>query len=206
MPKPKYNHPFIKFVRHECRRYKVKFMLQHENEIKNQDEGALSCGGYFTDTPAELAVATRISYTDFLSTLVHEYSHMTQWIDNSPYYIGHRGFDSWDIIERWINGEDFTRSTIRKSINIVRDCELDCDRRAVELIKKFRIPINIDRYCRKSSAYIYFHNFMKITRRWEYKEMPSNKYQIINKMPTNLNGDYSRTPRKIMALFKKYMH
>jgi len=206
MPKPKYNHPFIKFVRHECRRYKVKFMLQHENEIKNQDEGALSCGGYFTDTPAELAVATRISYTDFLSTLVHEYSHMTQWIDNSPYYIGHRGFDSWDIIERWINGEEFKKNTVKRCINIVRNCELDCDRRAIKIIKKHRVSININTYCQKSSAYIYFHNFMKITRKWEYKDIPSNKHQIINKMPTNLNGDYSRTPRKIMELFKKYMH
>ena len=206
MPKPKYNHPFIKFVRHECRRYGVKFMLRRVDGLKGEEEEH-SCGGYFNDDPPELAVATRILYTDFLSSLVHEYCHMIQWAEKSPYFIhGYRGLDSWDIMERWIDGEDFKKTTVKKCIDNVRDCELVCERRAVKILKEFKIPINTETYCQRAGAYIYFHNFIKLSRRWEYKSVPTHVDGIVNAMPPNLDGDYSSTPRKIMKLFRKHMH
>jgi len=202
MPKPKYNHPFIKFVRHECKRYGVKFILQRTAEASGESQ----CCGYFIDEPPTLEVATRILYTDFLSTLVHEYSHMMQWIDESPYFHkNYRGLDAWDITDRWIDGEDFKRKTVIKCIDTVRDCELDCERRAIETIKTHRLPIRIDKYCQKASAYMYFHNFMKISRQWDYKNYWDKMEYIAYKMPTDLSGDYSRTPRKVMRLFKKHL-
>lgn len=203
MPNLKYKHPFVKFVRRECKRHKVKLTLIHEEKLYDDN---MTCGGYFTDDPAELAVATKVIHKDFLSLLAHEYSHMTQWINKSPYFVGYKRFDKWDILDRWINGEDFKKNTVKRSINMVRDCELDCERRTVEVIKEHNLPIDIEEYCQRASAYIYFHNFMRITRKWEYKLIPSDIPGIVNKMPTTLDGDYSKTPRKIMNLFKKYMH
>lgn len=205
MSKPKYNHPFIKFVRQECKRYGVKFILLQDKYIKANDYDD-SCGGYFTEEPPELAVATRVWYTDFLSTLVHEYSHMLQWVEESPFRSGYRGLDSWDIVERWINGETFKKTTVKKCIDSVRDCELDCDRRAVEIIKKHKLPINVGKYCQKASSYAYLHNYIKLSRQWEYDDYPDkNERHILKLMPTNLDSNYSRTPRKIMNAFKKYM-
>ena len=201
MPTHKYKNQFIKFVRRECKRHNVEFNLINEEVIR--DEDGTTYGGYFSHDPAELAVATKVLYKDLLSILAHEYCHMTQWIDKSPYFSGHKRFDSWDIVHRWLNGEDFKKTTVKKSINTVRDCELDCERRTIEIIKKHHLPINIEEYCQEASSYIYFHNFMKITRKWEYKRTPK---VITSKMPTTLDGDYSKTPRKIMNLFKKHMH
>lgn len=204
MKKPKHNHSFIKFVRRECKRYGVKLTLKHVKRLPQGNEGE-TCGGYFIEDPLEIAVATKILYVDFLSILVHEYAHVTQWIDKSPFCVGYRNYDSWDIMDRWIGGEEFTRTTVHKSIDAVRDCELDCDRRAVMLIKKHKIPVNIERYCQKASAYMYLHNFIKKSRKWEYKKMPSQISAITNKMPTNLDGDYIVTPHAVTQLFKKYL-
>lgn len=199
-----YQHPFVKHVKKECKRYGCKVKLIHNPIIVDEDKNSFS--GYFLDVPLELVVATRCHFTYFLSTLVHEFSHFEQWKEKSPYFInGKRHIDSWDITNRWIAGEDFTRRTIKKCINEVRNCELDCERRAVENIKKFNLPINIKSYCKKASAYIHFHNFMKRKRIWESKKNPTEIPKIVDMMPDNLDGDYSKTPRKIMRLYDKYL-
>ena len=199
MAKPKHNHPFIKFVRRECKRHGVKFVLQHTSEI-SEDE--FPCGGYFSEEPPELVVATRVLYPYFLSTLVHEYSHMLQWLDKDSvtYHV-----DYWDIFNRWLSGENFKKSTIKRCIRIIRDCEVDCDRRAVELIKKHKLPINIEKYEQRAGAYAYFYNYIRYTRKWEYNNDTEKLIRISEKLPPKLDGDYSKTPRKVMRLFKKHM-
>jgi len=166
-----------------------------------------SCFGYFRDYPLELVVATRCLYSDFLSTLVHEYSHLEQWAEGSRFFSGGRvNFDySWTIVERWLDGEKFTNRTIKKAIDIVRACELDCERRSIINIKKHNIPVNIENYCRRASSYIYFYNFVKKTKMWETKDDPSDFPAILKQMPTNLDGNYTRTPRKIMKLYIKHL-
>jgi len=199
-----YSHPFVKYVRHECRRYGCKLKLIYKSELVDDDNSIYS--GHFLDDPLELVVATRVLYTTFLSTLVHEYSHMEQWRDKSKYYVqGYRGWDSWDIMNRWLQGHEFKRTTINRSINVIRNCEVDCERRAIKNIKKFNIPVNIKSYCQKANVYIYFHNYIKKTRVWDCKKEPNDCPQILKAMPDNLDGDYSKMPRKIMRLYKKYV-
>ena len=203
---PKYTHPFIKHIRHECKRYGMKFILVHQDGFKCDDEDT-SCGGYFSSDPLELGVATMVNYKDFLSGLVHEFSHFEQWRDESPYFLKeYKGMDAGNVLFHWLQGKEYKKETINTCIDIIRDCELDCDRRAVENIRKFKLPLGIKEYCKKSSGYIYFHNFVKISRNWEYKNYPSCIPQIYNKMPDNLDGDYSTTPRRIMKLFKTYLN
>lgn len=203
-----YRHPFVKHVRHQCKRYGCKLKLIYK-ELLEEEDGS-TCEGYFSDDPLELVVATRCLYTDFISTLVHEYSHFEQWIEESKYFAGGKYFSGGkynyhSILERWIGGENFTKKTIERTIDVVRNCELDCERRSVENIKKYNLPINIEKYCKNASAYIYFYNFIKKTRVWETKHKPSDCKKIIDIMPTDLSGNFSRTPRNIMKLYIKHL-
>ena len=199
----KFKHPFVKYVKQECKRIGCKLIFRKSHEFKDEDG---SCTGYFIDDPLELGVATKGKYHDFLETLVHEFSHLEQWRENSPFYIaGYRGLDSWTVLSKWLSGQEYKRKTVKKCLDIIRDCELDCDRKAVVNIKKFNIPIDVKAYSKKQSAYAYFHNFMKKSRKWEYKEYATGVPQIVKKMPDNLDGDYSKTPRRIMRLFDRHM-
>ena len=141
----KYSHKFFKHVKHECRRYNVKFILINKNEIKLDN---LTCDAYFSVNPLELVLATRLLNSEFFSNLVHEFSHLEQWRDDSPYYINYNGMDTWTIINKWVQGYNYTKKTIKGAFNIYIDGEIDCERRAIENIKKFNIPLNIKHYCK----------------------------------------------------------
>jgi len=199
-----YSHPFIKHVRHQCKRYNCKFKLVYKARLDDLGENE-TCDGYFTEDPLELVVATRTYYTDFLSILVHEYSHFEQWIEGSDYSTSSYKVNHWDILNRWLQGENFTKRTVRRAIDVIRNYELDCERRSVENIKKYNLPINIPNYCKKASAYIYFHNFMKKRRLWEVEKGPCSFKSIIKEMPDTLTGNYSKTPRHIMKLYTKHL-
>jgi len=201
-----YTHPFVKHVKQQCKRYGCKFSLTYKSNVICDDDDE-SCFGYFRDEPLELVVATRCLYTEFLSTLVHEYSHFEQWTEGSKFFSGGRvNFDySWTIVQRWMDGEKFTNQTVKKAMDVVRACELDCERRSVENIKKYKIPVNVKNYCKRASSYIYFYNFVKKYKIWDTKHNPADFPVIIKEMPDNLNGDYTKTPRKIMKLYVKHL-
>jgi len=201
----KYRNRFFKHVQRQCKKYKIKFILLDKHGFDGT-EGDTSCGGYFIDNPLEIGIATETHYKDVLATLVHEFSHFEQFQDKSPFYTKkYRGLDPGTLFCNWLDGREYKKATINSCIDIIRDCELDCDRRALVNIRKFKIPIGIKDYCRKSSAYLHFHNFVKLSRKWEYKKYPGTFPPIVNKMPTNLDGDYSKTPKEIIKLYRKYL-
>jgi hypothetical protein len=168
------------------------------------DENNVS-GAYFLEDPLEIGVSTKINYVDFLTTLVHEFSHFEQWRDDSPYYIrGYKGLDG-DILARWLNGEDFKKSTIKECTAIIRDCELDCERRAIANIKKYKIPIKINDYCKRAAGDIHMYNFVNFSRRWNYRRFPCDIAQILKVMPNNLDGNFSKMSREMKALYKKHL-
>jgi hypothetical protein len=198
-------HPFIKHVKRECRRYGVKLILASVDTYKDDDVD--ECGGYFSGDPLELLVAKKVRYKEFLGRLVHEYSHFEQWRDNSKYSgNGIKGNRSWRIVSNWIDGKTYERSIVIKAINTMRDCELDCNRRALKNIEKFRIPIDVDRFCKEASAYAYFHNYIKISRKWEYKKSTVEDIKPLRKiMPSNLDGNYIQLPKRVKELLDKHL-
>lgn len=201
----KLNHKllFIKHLKQECKRYKMKLKLVNTGFFEDENEES---GGYFIDDPLEIAITTQMYYVDFLSAIVHEFSHFEQWRDDSPYYIrGYKGLDAGDILARWLKGDNFKKSTIKQCTAIIRDCELDCERRAVANIKKYKIPINIKDYCRKASGDIHMYNFVNGSRRWNYKRFPNHMPIILKHMPDNLDGDFSKMSKELKDLYKKHL-
>lgn len=199
-----YSHPFVNHVKQECKRYGCKFKLIYKGDVRtSEDKDKLA--GFFRDDPLELVVATRVMYTDFLSTLVHEFSHFEQWIDDPKSFAPLKKYDYRDIFYHWLYGREYSKRTIAKSIDYIRDLEVDCERRAVRNIARFKLPINIPRYCRNASAYIHFHNFVKRKRVWHTKNSPWDFKGILKLMPDNMDGDYTKTPRNIMRLYDKHL-
>jgi len=189
---------FITHVKRECRRYGIKLILSDKDRLIVDNQ---TYGGYF-DT-IELFVSNGAENW-IISTLVHEFSHMEQWIENDPVFT-HRlrgGYQSYDIMDKWLGGNTYKPITVKSAVGLSRDCELDCDRRAIKNITKYNLQLDIERYCQESNAYILMYNFAKKIRQWEFKNSPLDD-RIVNHMPTDLTSiNYNTLPREYELLYK----
>lgn len=194
-------HSFIRRVYRDMRDHKV--IVDKVNASYIVDNNGNSYGGGFSDTPLRIELSMKVSQRDFLSILVHEYSHFLQWKQKSPFWFTkYRGLSPWVVLERWLGGREYKDTTIIECIERVRKCELDCDRIAVGLIKEYDLPINIYDYCRSASAYQYFYHYVRITRQWEYEQFPPYIRSVLDLMPSNLNDGYEDIPDWLENYFK----
>jgi len=190
-----YDELFIKFVKKELKRNGIDCILTKGKTVKC--EGAL-VGGYFSDSEKKLVCATGRCFNDWFAVFVHEYSHYTQWKDNCKPWsdVG----NSLDIMWNWLNNKDYPN--INKHIDKCKNLELDNEKRSVQLIKDFNLSLNIPIYIKKANAYIYFYNYMKITRRWVKKgKSVYNNNNILKYMPDTFRASYKRLPKKIEKVF-----
>jgi len=198
-----------------------KFLLHVHTELK-QAGGSLDMhqaksvkcegfrvGGYFDSEDSVLAVAMKRPFGAWVRILVHEYSHFEQCRYDVPAWRNStmpNGEDSGQILWDWI--EKKGKVTDRRLVDAMYrtlDVELDCERRAVENLKRFGLPINVEAYARQAAAYMYFHPYSVIRRRWyRPRHAPYMYPEIIKAMPVTLAGDFRKISAETILLFDKY--
>jgi hypothetical protein len=190
---------FLKHIRKKCKEYNVKLVLKNTKKIKLSDN--IYVGGYFWDEPDKYELACALKNPEYLNLLVHEYSHMEQWVENSSIwkdakYVTH--------VDEWLEGRDIR--DIDQKIDRVKMFELDCEKRALENIKKFNLPINTKMYIKKANSYILFYNYLKESRKWskpgKAPYAPKNN-ELWSLCPTRFMSDsyYETIPKKIYKKF-----
>ena len=193
---------FVQFVKTECEPYDVKIHLPKQLSVKK-------CNGYFEDDGGcfTLACATKKHWTKWFPVFVHEYCHFCQWREDSPYWLNFVDKHGNDVVEHifeWLNGREFG-DNIWNYIRATREGELDCERRAVKIIKKLDLPINPDLYAQRANAYVNFYNYIALRRKW-YKvgKAPYENKKIVELMPRHLKGDFDKIDMKYIELVDKY--
>lgn len=198
---------FIEHIRSTVESSGVKFVLAPVKYLVLSSEGYIRCNGYFDSEKLDLKCAINKPILEWIPILVHEYSHFEQWKENCPSWrhIEINGQDISDDMFLWISGKRVVNSRLRKIISKVRNCELDCEKRAVQIIHKFKLPIDVHHYIQSSNAYIYFHEYIYLTRQW-YKDgkAPYNIDKIVSEMPLRFLNRYDKLPKKYRILFDKY--
>lgn len=198
---------FISFVKQKCKDYDVKLILSPEDHVATIPNEC-KCNGYFDDDNRALAVATGKSFDKWFKTLVHEFGHMTQWIDGIPEWKEIKEpADAEVIIELWYDKLIELESAQKQYwLKRARNVELDCERRTVRLIKRHNLPIDTEEYSQHANAYVYFWNYTMIVRSW-YKigKEPYNIPEIVSAMPKTMDNDYDKLPPKYRELFDKYL-
>jgi len=197
---------FINHVKRECEEVNVKFIMADSEFLVAEYRTRVN--GYFDEENLALVCAVKKPRSEWLPLLVHEFGHFGQHKDGCKVWENSmlRGNDTSEKMFAWIKGQSFSPKDIEKYVRLTRNVELDCERRASRLIKKFRLPINIARYIQGANAYIYFHNYVLLRRTW-YKvgKEPYNIPEIVNAMPTTLYNHYERLPQKYVKLYDKYI-
>lgn len=167
--------------------------LSPEINVKAAD--GITCSGYFDgggpDTHPLLAVATGGPQDKWLGTLLHEYSHLTQWAEGAPVWLA--GSDAW---ADWLEGKRV--SGIKAKIATARELEADCERRTVRLARELQAPIDLDRYIRGANSYVHFYNVMAEKRKWYAKGRgPYDVPEVLEAANPALDRDYSKTPKPL---------
>lgn len=185
---------FISYVKKKCRENGIKCDIRNVTYVKGGEN--IKCSGYFDEMNRILVVSKM--HPDFFHTLIHEYCHVLQWKENGPLW---KNIDkSSPLVDKWLTGKSV--KNYKKHLAAVRDMELDCEKRAVELMKKWNFPIND--YVKKANAYVQFYNWLAKTRRWSSPEnSPYTNKIIVSAMPNKFNMDYSKMSKRIEKLFKQ---
>ena len=108
----------------------------------------------------------------------------------------------WD----WLDKK--TEKKLMKDVYTIQKMESYCDRRAVKLIKRHQLDIDLDWYIRQSNAYIYFYMAISERRSWikKGKKFPYVIKEVLNIMPGRFlpMERYREIPNKVSRLFDKY--
>lgn len=126
---------------------------------KTVDADGFQSGGYFDGDKKILAVATDRDEESWLGVLLHEYCHLTQWIEDAPVWLAYRE-DMWG----WLEGKRIKNP--QAAVKAVQDVEADCERRTIRIAREMEAPIDLEAYARAANAYIHFHNVMADKRKW----------------------------------------
>ncbi len=192
---------FIEFVKSECAKHGVKFKPYKRKYIKLTD--SIKCGGYFSDGADDSIKVPTLAFAqgspDYLELLVHEYCHMTQWLDKIPLW--DESEDSMNKIDQWLSGKRV--HNIQKHLASSRDLELDNEIRSVKMIKKWKLPIDIATYTKKANAYVIFYNYMKYSRKWSSPGNSPYKNQIIiGAMSKKFDMEYETISPELVQLYR----
>ena len=188
----------LDFVKRECKENGVKLILRKSRALKIGD--GTYCGGWFDDSVPELACA--LGHEKSIETLLHEYCHLTQWRENCKEWSDATKNNCYDKLDRWVKGERVYN--IKKYVGMIRDLELDNEKRTVSLIKQFKLDVDLSLYIKKANAYIHFYNWILISRRWWKKNnSPHNNKKLFLIMPDHFNNDYTVMSEKVKQLFER---
>jgi len=191
---------FMDHVNSECEKYGILLDLRRSKRVKYDD--TITCSGWFDCDAKELVVGKYSS--DFLGIFVHEYAHMTQWIDylDGTFPLWKSAGNSIAKYNEWLDGKP--TPNISKHIARARDLELDNERRSVRIIRDWGLDsvIDIDDYIRKANAYLLFYNWMRKYRRWSSTtRSPYNTPAITKLMSKKFNMNYAELPSHIEKAF-----
>ena len=197
---------FLDYVHSSLRKHKIKLILSMDTKSIGKNQ----ISGYFDESSKELLVC--INDPDWIETLVHEFCHFLQFKEQDPIYTSLDQGDSNYLSEMWdwLDGRYEFISTKRKNeaFRKIAAMELDCERRSVEMIKRFKLPVNLEDYTYIAFVYVHYYNFSKKYRTWfsdgvsvadivEIADL-EDKYKI------SLDGDFRKLPPEFEEIFKKY--
>jgi len=205
---------FIKYAVGELIESGCQIVLEKKEDVKNPFDG-MEYSGFFERRPYLcFHCAIGLSQKDWFPVFVHEFAHFLQYKDESkktPYWIQQRYAEKIlpeppgnDPIYLWLEKKlELNPKVIKKLARVTQRMELDADKRAIGIIKRFDLPIDIDWYIKTTNAYILFFNIITETRMWFDKE-PGVVPEIYKIMPNTWKKGYSKTPKKYRELVMKH--
>jgi hypothetical protein len=186
--------------------HNVKIKLLRSKSVLIKEEN-IKVNGYWDDSAKEgptLVCAVRKPLDKWVPIFIHEYCHFLQWKEKTPLWKENQDITAHDM-ELIIHNKPIDEETLTHSLNVARELELDCEKRVVKLLKKYKIPVSVEAYIQKANVYVHFYNYIKQFRQW-YKtdNIPYNNKRIISAASTEFYSSYDEIPEKLFKAYRKH--
>lgn len=124
-------------------------------------------GGWFSGETKQKEFVVAMKRDCAFEIFVHEYCHYLQWKERPNFY--NSKAKGCDIVFNWLDGEDYSDRALAKAFANVIELEWDCERTALELMKRYKLPIDVNKYIRGANCYLFFYHTVHETRAWTSK-------------------------------------
>lgn len=177
---------FLKDCEKKLEKYNVQVDFIYQEFLSDAD--CETYGGEFDHKEKLIRVAINNCKTKVLEIFTHEYCHFEQWVDNSlVWQKADRDIFYYDLID---------------CIDIA-ELELDCEKRTLNKIKVYELPINEIRYIQIANAYIASYYLMPIFGGWI--KSSTDNYALYSKMPKTLDINHKIVAENHVQLFEKLL-
>jgi hypothetical protein len=198
----------LDMVKDECEKNGVEFITCEENRISYPGFPDMKVSGYFTDKPKPaLACALGKPEKEWMKILIHEFSHMRQWLEKSELWDKQyaNGIDCDKGMDEWLSGKEFTKEEYTYFVRTIQELEYDCERRTLSFIVSERLPIDPEEYIKNANSYIFLYSVLLETKKWP-DVAPYEVKEIMDMMPSfffkNFE-DYFELNEKMLELYKE---
>lgn len=195
---------FISDLTEKCKHYGVELYIGTKKRVNC---GGTYSSGYFDGINKKIAIAGGMDDRTFLSILVHEASHFEQWILNNKAWKDYNKLsDKYNFIDI-IKG--LTPVDSYHYCKTVAKLEWDCEKKAVQTIKKYNLPLDIKEYSQKANAYVYFWLLLPELKVWHTdskgSKAPYGNKNILKLCPTKFEPSFNKIvlSDKLISEFKK---
>jgi len=153
----------------------------------------LKTSGYFLLDTKQIVVAGK---SRWLEVLTHEFCHFLQYTSQCKQWITTNeldrcGYTIENIVDQKIK---FTKPEINLIVEANRNLELDCEKRTVQLIQEWGLPINVEEYIQDCNVYLFLYTHINKNRKW-HKKYPGDLPEIQEMVPTKFLKSYKKMPK-----------
>lgn len=160
---------------------KVDIKLPRTRKVPLTDN--LKCNGYF-NIPPEFCVGMSKPQGQWLRIFVHEYCHFRQWVEKEPCFMTFDHTNGMGEFDEWLDHKkELTKTQVLACTRACQELELDCEKRVVEMINLFHLPIDIENYIKRANAYVLFYNYVMKHRYWSGKISPYEPKEVLDTVP-----------------------
>lgn len=186
----------VELIKKECKEHGVKLDIRKTTYVKLDN---MQCAGYFDYDRKIPTIVVAGDAKNAKATLLHEYCHLTQFLENSKLW--KKSGKSLTILNEWLGGKE--QKNIKKHISVCRELELDNEKRAAKMAKKYDVGMSAKKYIRKANAYVLYYNWLGETRKWSKCEnSPYSSKKILSLMSNKFDMNYKKLDPKIRKAFK----
>lgn len=187
----------VEFIKSECKKHNVVCDLRNTTYVRIDTHACM--GAFYPEGRLVVAMKDKMAH----EVLLHEYCHMTQWLDNTEEWQNHQKIDPIEFND-WLDGG--SSKNIETYIKWIIDLELDNEKRAVKLIEKLKLDfIDKKMYIKKSNLYLQYYNWLLIHKTWNSskKRIYSSK-KLLSMVPSSFRMNYYKISKKLENGFTEF--
>lgn len=198
---PKDVQSYFQEIDQKCKKHGVKFRISGGACVYS---GSGKCGGFFSDSPKELAIAVNKPLKWVIATLVHEDSHFDQWLNHQSIWHNQKVSRNFSNFFDWLLKIKNIKNPTESAKHVI-SLESDCERRSIKKIKKrWSHIISPETYAQSANAYMFSYLYMAQSRQWISGRVKIKNKCFYRNFPQKILSKFDDLPEEHLKLFKRY--